>query len=124
MGFCMRVFSNCTFFDNSMARLCFNPRPRTVGDTAQVSIEDSMIGFNPRPRTVGDRGRRGKTLQPRRFNPRPRTVGDALPWLLRARQPGFNPRPRTVGDEPEKSAEDRKSTRLNSSHVKISYAVF
>src|SRR5436309_9127036 len=29
-----------------------------------------------------------------------------------------------AGDPPELVAEDRKSTRLNSSHVKISYAVF
>src|SRR5207253_10171394 len=28
------------------------------------------------------------------------------------------------GDEPPRRAEDRKSTRLNSSHVAISYAVF
>src|SRR5690554_7658852 len=32
--------------------------------------------------------------------------------------------PRGVGVHPHKGFEDRKSTRLNSSHVRISYAVF
>src|SRR5436305_14588355 len=32
--------------------------------------------------------------------------------------------PGTVGREPSAAAQDRKSTRLNSSHVRISYAVF
>src|SRR3989442_4742084 len=31
---------------------------------------------------------------------------------------------RIVGDQGQEGAQDRKSTRLNSSHVRISYAVF
>src|SRR5690606_39890225 len=45
------------------------------------------------------------------------TYNDVRDWLRRQK----------AGDEKDKSTidwEDRKSTRLNSSHVKISYAVF
>src|SRR5699024_12642885 len=43
--------------------------------------------------------------------------------------PGRRPRPRVAAHpagtaSPDESARDRKSTRLNSSHVSISYAVF
>src|SRR3989442_13534515 len=44
-------------------------------------------------------------------------------WLLRAPLPereGAGAR----GDDPRRGLQDRKSTRLNSSHVRISYAVF
>src|SRR5690606_41276982 len=41
------------------------------------------------------------------------------------RAPGVGAlRPAAGGEEPTPGARDRKSTRLNSSHVKISYAVF
>src|SRR5690606_40295856 len=46
-------------------------------------------------------------------------VGPALPAALHRRATAGPVRPR-----PGQAAEDRKSTRLNSSHVKISYAVF
>src|SRR5690606_40719326 len=53
-----------------------------------------------------------------------------LPALLRlrpgqgrARGPAHHPHPRRRG-RPGRGRIDRKSTRLNSSHVKISYAVF
>src|SRR5436309_10749167 len=49
----------------------------------------------------------------------PATVGTATQW---ARRPMRSPR-RMLTSAPA-SGRDRKSTRLNSSHVKISYAVF
>src|SRR3712207_8205504 len=47
--------------------------------------------------------------------------------LVRARAGGFGPQETASGpisDELEKNLPDRKSTRLNSSHANISYAVF
>src|SRR3712207_8448098 len=48
---------------------------------------------------------------------------DRDPWL---RQPGPRPRaePQGLGLRGQRRALDRKSTRLNSSHANISYAVF
>src|SRR5688572_32003649 len=56
----------------------------------------------------------------------------ALPiWAARAHRPARGSRTRTEGEEMKgvtksagKTPEDRKSTRLNSSHSQISYAVF
>src|SRR5690606_39458600 len=42
----------------------------------------------------------------------------------RPHAPAQNAQPRTGADRPGSHRRDRKSTRLNSSHVKISYAVF
>src|SRR5690606_9619367 len=44
--------------------------------------------------------------------------------LLRLRVPHAQPPPGHHQSEEEEKLQDRKSTRLNSSHVKISYAVF
>src|SRR5690606_41496042 len=44
------------------------------------------------------------------------------PWRLRTAEEALNGGPATP--ETYRAAADRKSTRLNSSHVKISYAVF
>src|SRR5438874_6082942 len=57
------------------------------------------------------------------------SLHDALPiWCCRggARWGRSGPRPRRggAGAGPGRPASDRKSTRLNSSHVEISYAVF
>src|SRR5204863_8292744 len=50
-------------------------------------------------------------------------AGVTLPATLQ--QPAANnQRPATSGQPPATSEGDRKSTRLNSSHVEISYAVF
>src|SRR5207302_4321899 len=49
---------------------------------------------------------------------------DHLRALLGAAQPGPRPSKRHGGADGQDPALDRKSTRLNSSHVKISYAVF
>src|SRR3712207_9235347 len=38
--------------------------------------------------------------------------------------PGYFCLPPLIGDHPHRSYRDRKSTRLNSSHANISYAVF
>src|SRR2546426_7705452 len=48
--------------------------------------------------------------------PAPRLLGDTAPVQVKALQP--------VGDDRRQRAADRKSTRLNSSHLVISYAVF
>src|SRR5438067_12347854 len=52
------------------------------------------------------------------------SLHDALPIYVRTcpRSRGAGPRPCTGGSSA--SPQDRKSTRLNSSHVSISYAVF
>src|SRR5438477_3426561 len=56
------------------------------------------------------------------------SLHDALPIFGRQLQAGDLARRPRDGDEPdrlaEQAAEDRKSTRLNSSHMSISYAVF
>src|SRR5690606_41332913 len=53
------------------------------------------------------------------FNPRAREGATAATGVGRLGGISFNPRAREGATRP-----DRKSTRLNSSHVKISYAVF
>src|SRR5438874_6627571 len=55
----------------------------------------------------------GAETAPRRGWPRPRAGGQATAWRLGA-----------LGGRDERRRGDRKSTRLNSSHVEISYAVF
>src|SRR5436305_11290836 len=52
-----------------------------------------------------------------------------FPYTTLFRSPAFRPGPRFVGghaskERPRHDVGDRKSTRLNSSHVRISYAVF
>src|SRR5207249_9378304 len=47
-----------------------------------------------------------------------------LPAVPRAGGRGGRPATRTGPGQTRRAAEDRKSTRLNSSHVSISYAVF
>src|SRR5690606_39496276 len=81
-------------------------RPRNGGD-----IDDDPVPVEVDPAGHGtDRARRGHGGRPvvgvRRSR---RQNGDGLLQPRRRRVPGFG---------------DRKSTRLNSSHVKISYAVF
>src|SRR6266498_2981358 len=49
------------------------------------------------------------------------SLHDALPIFQR--RPGHRP-PSRAGGAPSPAMQDRKSTRLNSSHVRISYAVF
>src|SRR5438874_11135440 len=51
------------------------------------------------------------------------SLHDALPIARRPAPARRQPRARSRRDGPERRA-DRKSTRLNSSHVEISYAVF
>src|SRR5439155_20204202 len=54
-----------------------------------------------------------------------RMLGNALVHVaLHARQDGVGKRVGVVGRARDAHAGDRKSTRLNSSHVAISYAVF
>src|SRR5436309_6020415 len=54
------------------------------------------------------------------------SLHDALPISARTCRPIPCPPPRAASLSPRRSSScrDRKSTRLNSSHVKISYAVF
>src|SRR5690606_41864651 len=53
---------------------------------------------------------------------------ESIDGPVRPRDSRFRPRPRRGGDRDagriHRAGTDRKSTRLNSSHVKISYAVF
>src|SRR5690606_41054410 len=75
----------------------------------------------PRPyrRPAGESSTRGILHLERRGARRPRTPGHGSPDGIRTRVTGLKGRrPRPLDDG------DRKSTRLNSSHVKISYAVF
>src|SRR6266446_3666904 len=64
------------------------------------------------------------------FNDTPTTeiytlsLHDALPILRRLQRGVQRPAVRDQGDVGTRPAEDRKSTRLNSSHLVISYAVF
>src|SRR5690606_40554482 len=63
-----------------------------------------------------------------RLNPASSAGGDGRPWRARRAAPSRPPgrRSRRGRRRPRRDARsrDRKSTRLNSSHVKISYAVF
>src|SRR5687768_17691643 len=52
------------------------------------------------------------------------SLHDALPILRAMRRRGSRPRTRGRVDRAERLSRDRKSTRLNSSHGYISYAVF
>src|SRR5690606_40954398 len=71
--------------------------------------------FRSPPRALHVRLHRGHDRAARRARPRRRLHREAV-------QPG---RTRAQGPrDPGCAGEDRKSTRLNSSHVKISYAVF
>src|SRR3989442_7338685 len=55
----------------------------------------------------------------------PRTAASEPPLRLRpGRRPQVFRRPRAGEQQPPRALIDRKSTRLNSSHVRISYAVF
>src|SRR2546430_12441125 len=55
-----------------------------------------------------------------------KTAAFALPIIERMKQAGKNASPRAIVLVPtrELAVQDRKSTRLNSSHSQISYAVF
>src|SRR3712207_6883479 len=68
----------------------------------------------------GDRGTRGRRRTIRRLARRPRPAGssgrDTLGPIRGARS--------KIREGPRRSGRDRKSTRLNSSHANISYAVF
>src|SRR3712207_7836213 len=64
------------------------------------------------PRAAGGRGRPGGPHQGRRLEEDRRAPG------------GDRPRPVTDWNGHPSGARDRKSTRLNSSHANISYAVF
>src|SRR5215510_16192382 len=54
----------------------------------------------------------------------PRSTLFPYTTLFRSRPPTADRRPPTADRRPRLAARDRKSTRLNSSHVAISYAVF
>src|SRR5262245_62977287 len=53
-----------------------------------------------------------------------RSVQDSPPSSERKRPPGMVPAQIRPGTPPGSNTQDRKSTRLNSSHLGISYAVF
>src|SRR3712207_6884066 len=88
-----------------------------------------MIRRPPRstlfPYTTLFRSRRADPL--RRAAPRPRAAGPGPDGLLGgrpARGGALARRPAGLRARPRPLREDRKSTRLNSSHANISYAVF
>src|SRR5207253_11135263 len=74
-------------------------------ETSTLSLHDALPIF---PRQGGQRRR-----DPARQRPVPAAVRDRIVRPRRAR-----------GDGMRRTGQDRKSTRLNSSHVAISYAVF
>src|SRR5690606_40156260 len=87
--------------------------------TYTLSLHDALPIYDARPRRGG--AREGPPAL-RRSRPLGLRGGGRLPRALpggAAPRRGADPRRR-----PRKSHPDRKSTRLNSSHVKISYAVF
>src|SRR5690606_39446893 len=55
---------------------------------------------------------------------RPERVGAGLDLVVHAEDPCVEPEEERGADQVPGGERDRKSTRLNSSHVKISYAVF
>src|SRR5690606_41491831 len=71
------------------------------------------------PRTRGHRWPSGHLALPRAKRETRRSVGHSRPNGI----PSAATAP-SSWTSPSRSARDRKSTRLNSSHVKISYAVF
>src|SRR2546430_12837658 len=58
------------------------------------------------------------------FRSLPEGGGQELAAVVRIQQPAGEPGTHLVGIADAVGAEDRKSTRLNSSHSQISYAVF
>src|SRR6266851_9126575 len=54
----------------------------------------------------------------------PRSTLFPYTTLFRSRRHPRRPSPRLIGQDRRLSQRDRKSTRLNSSHITISYAVF
>src|SRR5207302_11264785 len=85
--------------------------------TSTLSLHDALpISFFPDLMRMEQAG--PGEAKPTRFEAVNRGwVSLTRPWHLLTADTG-------VGDPSAATAEDRKSTRLNSSHVKISYAVF
>src|SRR5690606_41164251 len=84
-------------------------------ETYTLSLHDALPICHPPPAAVRRTHRRG--------------AGPAGLALVRGaaaggRAPGGQPQHRHAGAHRAQPRRDRKSTRLNSSHVKISYAVF
>src|SRR5215475_14278949 len=97
----------------------------TLWETLQKSCRHP-VGCSWRP----DLDRRERFALKRYYLRRKRRVeegwGERLPRSLRARGPDVSDLPTALSNPATSRVQwtDRKSTRLNSSHVKISYAVF
>src|SRR5437870_10861228 len=84
-------------------------------DTNTLSLHDALPISSAAPAPAGRSPERAARPQPRRAPPR----------ALRGRPPSpAAPARRRAPADAAPPARDRKSTRLNSSHVAISYAVF
>src|SRR5699024_12458058 len=75
------------------------------------------------PRRPGLR-REGDRVPARHDRPRRHPLGAVLPADRRKGRAWLSPQAARVPARPTGGSRDRKSTRLNSSHVSISYAVF
>src|SRR5690606_41455896 len=85
-------------------------------------VADSLsIVFFPYA-TLFRSGRKGRSARSHRRDRRARRRRGRTGRTPRGAGPQDRPRP--AGDRARRRRTDRKSTRLNSSHVKISYAVF
>src|SRR5258707_15772124 len=85
--------------------------PRPPVDLEQVRIEPSSLPQDARAELAGILG--GGQVRDDRYERVLHAAGKGYPDLVRMR-----------AGTPEGAPEDRKSTRLNSSHANISYAVF
>src|SRR5207249_12030617 len=81
-----------------------------------LSLHDALPICDQQQTGIQQRAQHTLDRQERRIEDRPRGTR-----LQQARDPGPRARP---GPQDASSEQDRKSTRLNSSHVSISYAVF
>src|SRR5207302_5309444 len=103
----------------------FLPGRPTTPETPTLSLHDALPilwearGEGRRPEAARERQGEG----PEGFSDRRQADQTARLAGQGQRQGGVRPRRATAGDV-GRGGRDRKSTRLNSSHVKISYAVF
>src|SRR5690606_40423800 len=109
---------NCFYGDPRRAFSFFQPSP-SAGIAVPARCDGTVPASVPSGSDSPDHRRTATaTWNPPRPHPHPRGV---RPGQWHARPVRWRPYP---GDGRPRSEPDRKSTRLNSSHVKISYAVF
>src|SRR5690606_15489272 len=128
------ILPECAKIDDATARLaCYDNNIRNLGGTPRVAVPGQMVVPQGGTAPVAANSPQGFGAEdvrtPQRFTPPAGQLQQISARIssIRPREPGIYSFTLEDGAEwlfAEGVPSDRKSTRLNSSHVKISYAVF